>query len=155
MSHPLTRRSFAKAMGFSLAGSGWASSWGCLPESPPSPAPSGAGTLSMTTGPPDVAIPPDQPADEIWRYGLTFPFQISSDTAAIFCNLRGQSGHDFRNRGPTSSSSGTSPASRSGKPSPISRNHEGDEPPLRSPGTAGHHGQVSGTGRLRPHGRIA
>ena len=95
MSHPLTRRSFAKAVGFGLAGSGLASSWSCRPESSPPPAPSGAGTLSMTTGPPDVAIPPDQPANEIWRYGLTFPFQVSSDTAAIFCNLRGQSGHDF------------------------------------------------------------
>ena len=76
MTSSLTRRSFAKAMGFSLAGSG--------PES-----------LSMTKGPPDVAIPPDQPTDETWRYGLTFPFQVSSDTAAIFCNIRGQSGHDY------------------------------------------------------------
>ena len=133
MSHPLTRRSFAKAMGFSLAGSGWASSWGCLPESPPSPAPSGAGTLSMTTGPPDVAIPPDQPADEIWRYGLTFPFQISSDTAAIFCNLRGQSGHDFEIGTDVFLFQNLS-GLQEREAIPISRNHEETNPHSDPPG---------------------
>ncbi len=133
MSHPLTRRSFAKAMGFSLAGSGWASSWGCLPESPPSPAPSGAGTLSMTTGPPDVAIPPDQPADEIWRYGLTFPFQVSSDTAAIFCNLRGQSGHDFEIGTDVFLFRNLS-GLQEREAIPISRNHEETNPHSDPPG---------------------
>ncbi len=61
MTRSLTRRSFAKAMGFSLAGSGWASSWSCQPEPAPGPASSGPGPLSMTKGLPDVAVLPINP----------------------------------------------------------------------------------------------
>ena len=25
---------------------------------------------------------------EVWRYGLTYPFQVAPRTAAVFCNIR-------------------------------------------------------------------
>ncbi len=87
----------------------------------------------MTTGPPDVAIPPDQPADEIWRYGLTFPFQVSSDTAAIFCNLRGQSGHDFEIGTDVFLFRNLS-GLQEREAIPISRNHEETNPHSDPPG---------------------
>jgi hypothetical protein len=49
----------------------------------------------MTLGRADLTVPVRVPAGERWRYGLGFPFQVSTDRAALFCNLRGARGHDF------------------------------------------------------------
>lgn len=46
------------------------------------------GITSITKGRVDLTIPPDMPSDEVWRYGLGFPFQVAPRKAGIFCNIR-------------------------------------------------------------------
>jgi hypothetical protein len=49
---------------------------------------SGVGFTGMTRGPVDLVSPPDAPEDEVWRYGLGFPLQISPTEAALLTNIR-------------------------------------------------------------------
>ncbi|MFH1007246.1 MAG: hypothetical protein V1800_07070 [Candidatus Latescibacterota bacterium] len=46
------------------------------------------GITSITRGSLHLAIPPDTPPDEVWRYGLRFPFQVTPELAGLFCNIR-------------------------------------------------------------------
>ncbi|MFH1007250.1 MAG: sialidase family protein [Candidatus Latescibacterota bacterium] len=46
------------------------------------------GITSITKGSVHLIIPPDAPPDEIWRYGLGFPFQVAPNLAGLFCNIR-------------------------------------------------------------------
>jgi hypothetical protein len=48
-----------------------------------------------TRGGVDLGIPPSTPQGQVWRYGLAYPFQVAARTAALFCNIRGNRGHDF------------------------------------------------------------
>lgn len=47
-----------------------------------------ADITGITAGGVDVATPPDSTVTVPLRYGLGFPFQVSSKHAAIFCNVR-------------------------------------------------------------------
>jgi len=51
-------------------------------------APACAQITSVTTGPVDLATPPDSRPDAVLAYGLGFPFQVSPTQAALFCNVR-------------------------------------------------------------------
>ena len=55
------------------------------------------GIIGITKGCVDLTIPPDMPSDEIWRYGLGFPFQVAPHKAGLFCNIRrdGMHGIDY------------------------------------------------------------
>jgi len=46
------------------------------------------GITGITKGSVDLAIPPSTPPNEVWRYGLGFPFQVAPDMAALFVNIR-------------------------------------------------------------------
>ena len=46
------------------------------------------GITGITKGSVDLAIPPGTPPDEIWRYGLGFPFQVAPGMAGLFVNIR-------------------------------------------------------------------
>ena len=94
----ITRRQFEKRMGQAILSSGLFTWSGCKPRPSEKTAPSGAQetpVLRMTRGGVDLAVPGDQPADETWRYGLAFPFQVAAKRAALFANIRGKRGHDF------------------------------------------------------------
>ena len=43
---------------------------------------------AVTAGAADLVTPPDSTEDQTLAYGLGFPFQVSADEAAVFCNLR-------------------------------------------------------------------
>ncbi len=43
---------------------------------------------TVTAGPVRLVAPPDSTADQVLSYGLGFPFQVASDRAALFCNVR-------------------------------------------------------------------
>lgn len=47
-----------------------------------------AGFTGITKGPADLVVPPGQPKDEVWRYGLGFPMQIGPTQAALLTNIR-------------------------------------------------------------------
>ena len=53
------------------------------------------GITGITKGNVDLSIPPDMPSDEIWRYGLGFPFQVAPRTAGLFCNIRRDGTHSI------------------------------------------------------------
>ncbi|MCK5734641.1 MAG: exo-alpha-sialidase [Candidatus Latescibacteria bacterium] len=57
------------------------------------------GITSITKGRVALTIPQDTPSDEVWRYGLGFPFQVGPKKAALFCNIRveGKGSIDFEN----------------------------------------------------------
>ena len=57
------------------------------------------GITSITKGRVALTIPSDTPSDEVWRYGLGFPFQVGPKKAALFCNIRveGKGSIDFEN----------------------------------------------------------
>ncbi len=57
------------------------------------------GITSITKGRVALIIPPDTPSDEVWRYGLGFPFQVAPKKAGLFCNIRveGKGSIDFEN----------------------------------------------------------
>ncbi|MCD4669396.1 MAG: glycoside hydrolase [Actinomycetia bacterium] len=46
------------------------------------------GITGITRNKVALTIPPDTPSDELWRYGLGFPFQIAPRKAGLFCNIR-------------------------------------------------------------------
>jgi hypothetical protein len=48
----------------------------------------GYGFTGITRGPADLVAPPDSPADEVWRYGLGFPLQVSPTQAVLLTNVR-------------------------------------------------------------------
>ncbi len=76
----LTRREFQQMTGVTLALSPVLGGIACGPGEPSllsgsAPADTTAtGTLKMTLGPADVAIPPTQPEGDTWRYGIALPF---------------------------------------------------------------------------------
>ena len=43
----------------------------------------------------DIAVPPGTPSDEVWRYGLGFPFQVAPRLAGLFCNIRKEGTDDI------------------------------------------------------------
>ena len=42
----------------------------------------------ITKGPAALSIVPNTPPEELWRYGLGFPFQVAPRKAGLFCNIR-------------------------------------------------------------------
>src|SRR5688572_18535546 len=46
------------------------------------------GIVRATRGAVKLTSPPDVARGEVWRYGLTYPFQVAPRTAAVFCNIR-------------------------------------------------------------------
>lgn len=48
----------------------------------------GAGIVRATRGAVKLTLPPDVTRGEVWRYGLTYPFQVAPRTGAVFCNIR-------------------------------------------------------------------
>jgi hypothetical protein len=50
--------------------------------------PKGDGIVRATRGTVKLTSPPDVTRGEVWRYGLTYPFQVAARTAAVFCNIR-------------------------------------------------------------------
>jgi hypothetical protein len=44
--------------------------------------------VRVTRGAPKLVSPPDVARGEVWRYGLTYPFQVAPRQAAVFCNVR-------------------------------------------------------------------
>ena len=46
------------------------------------------GGIAGITGLSTYRIPPGQPAEEVWRYGLGLPLQVSRDQVAIILNIR-------------------------------------------------------------------
>ena len=53
------------------------------------------GITGITKGRVALTIPPDTPSDEIWRYGLGFPFQVAPRKAGLFCNIRRDGTHSI------------------------------------------------------------
>lgn len=43
---------------------------------------------TVTAGPVRLTTPPDSTEDQVLSYGLGFPFQVSPNQAALFCNVR-------------------------------------------------------------------
>ncbi len=43
----------------------------------------------------NLTVPATVPPEETCRYGICFPFQVSPDTAGLFCGVRGSRGNDF------------------------------------------------------------
>ena len=48
----------------------------------------GNGISRVTRGGLKLVSPPDVTRGEVWRYGLTYPFQVAPRKAAVFCNVR-------------------------------------------------------------------
>ncbi len=53
------------------------------------------GITGITKGRVALTIPPDTPSDEVWRYGLGFPFQVAPKKAGLFCNIRRDGTHSI------------------------------------------------------------
>jgi hypothetical protein len=95
MADRISRRKFTEVVGNTLLVSACDALASCA-EKPQSVAPVSSktapiapkGKLSMTNGKVDLRVPAGAPAEETWRYGLTFPFQLAPRTAAAFCNIR-------------------------------------------------------------------
>jgi hypothetical protein len=51
------------------------------------------GITGITKGRAALTVPPDTPPNEVWRYGLGFPFQVAPRKAALFCNIRRDGTH--------------------------------------------------------------
>ena len=47
-----------------------------------------AGITGITKGRAALTVPPDAPPDEVWRYGLGFPFQVAPRKAGLFCTSK-------------------------------------------------------------------
>jgi len=55
----------------------------------PIPAASGRrGIWKIVRNPRALAVPPNVPVGETWRYGLNFPFQVSPTLGGLYCNLK-------------------------------------------------------------------
>ena len=50
------------------------------------------GIIGITRGGADLKVPPSQPKDRTWRYGLGFALQIGPTEAGLFCNIRREYG---------------------------------------------------------------
>ncbi len=50
------------------------------------------GIIGITRGSADLRVPPSQPEDRTWRYGLGFALQIAPTEAGLFCNIRREYG---------------------------------------------------------------
>ena len=44
--------------------------------------------LEVTSGGVDASRPEDEPADEVWRYGIGIPFQVAPRKAGLMCSMR-------------------------------------------------------------------
>jgi len=87
MSRKWNRREFQVALGIcaSLAPVKLMSkSFGASPQSELQD----SGIVRATRGSVKLIAPPDVARGEVWRYGLTYPFQVAPRTAAVFCNIR-------------------------------------------------------------------
>ena len=56
------------------------------------------GIIGITRGGADLKIPPGQPQDRTWRYGLGFALQIAPTEAGLFCNIRREYGLESTSR---------------------------------------------------------
>ncbi len=73
-----TRRQFGK-LGAALA---------LAPVPSWSQAGSSRGLVRVTRGAALLRAPVSVPAGEVWRYGITYPFQVAPRLAGVFCNIR-------------------------------------------------------------------
>ena len=53
---------------------------------------SAAGIIGVTRGDADLRVPPTEPANATWRYGLGSTYQIGPRQAALFCGIRREYG---------------------------------------------------------------
>jgi hypothetical protein len=53
------------------------------------------GIVQVTRSNARLRIPASTPAGELWRYCISFPFQLASRKAAVLCNIRGNHPGDF------------------------------------------------------------
>jgi len=86
MSQKWNRREFQVALGVcaSLAPVKLSKSF----EASPQGELQGSGIVRATRGSVKLIAPPDVARGEVWRYGLTYPFQVAPRTAAVYCNIR-------------------------------------------------------------------
>lgn len=130
-----TRREFEWTLGLAALGSTVMAGEACRTEHPPagSKSPVPPARLEASRGKVDLTIPPSTPPGEIWRYGLAWPFQVAPGKAALFCNIRGNRGHDFE-IGTDVIVFEDAAAIRADHAVPISRNHEEKSPSSNPPG---------------------
>ena len=53
---------------------------------------SAAGIIGITRGGPDIQVPPSQPVNVTWRYGLGATYQVGPRQAILFCGIRREYG---------------------------------------------------------------
>ena len=129
----MNRREFQQRAGLTLASFPVLGGIGCgpgkssLPGGEPPAGTTAKGPLKMTLGPADVAIPPSQPEEETWRYGIAYPFQVAPGKAALFCNIKGKRGHDFE-AGNDVILFGDLSEIQASQAIPVSRNHNEKNP---------------------------
>ncbi len=63
--------------------------WSAMMAADPVPA---AGIISVTRGGPDIKVPPTQPDNATWRYGLGAAHQVGPRQAILFCGIRREYG---------------------------------------------------------------
>jgi hypothetical protein len=93
----MNRREFHRIVGFAVLVS---SSLGGIAEGNEATTTSDAGpqhkpTLRITHGKAHLVSPLTTPAGEVWKYGVSFPFQVSPTEAGLFTNVRGSRGLDY------------------------------------------------------------
>ena len=93
----MNRREFHRSVGFAALVS---SSLGRIAEGNEVTTTSEAGpqqrpTLRITRGKADLVSPPTAPSGEVWKYGVSYPFQVSPTEAGLFTNIRGSRGLDY------------------------------------------------------------
>ena len=93
----MNRREFHRSVGFATLVS---SSLGRIAEGNEVTTTSEAGpqqrpTLRITRGKADLVSPPTAPSGEVWKYGVSYPFQVSPTEAGLFTNIRGSRGLDY------------------------------------------------------------
>lgn len=54
-----------------------------------------SGILGITRSNARLRIPPSMPKGQLWRYCITFPFQLAARRAGVICNIRGNHPGDF------------------------------------------------------------
>ncbi|MBL9215422.1 MAG: hypothetical protein JNG83_08105 [Opitutaceae bacterium] len=60
----------------------------CLLPAAALPAAAPRGVTGVTSGNRDLFRPPSTPVGKTWIYQMSYPFQVSADTAGIFCAIR-------------------------------------------------------------------
>ncbi len=129
----LTRREFQRRAGVALALSPVLGGIACGPggssrsAGTTTPKTAATGALQMTLGPADVAVPPSEPAGEIWRYGIGLIVQVAPEKAAVLCNIKGKRGRDFE-AGNDAFVFGDLSEVQASEAIPIARNHDEDNP---------------------------